>query len=517
MVGLLVAFAVRLVAAAGGASPIADAVQKQDKAVCAALLKQHVDVNAPQGDGTTALHWAAYWGDSDLTGQLIRAGARADVRNDYGVTPLSLAAAGGSASTVVQLLKGGADPNAVVRSDETPLMIAAGAGQLDTITALIEAGAHVNSKESWNGQTALMWAATAESGQAAAVKALLDHGADIKARSNTGATAIFFAARDGSIDVVRTLLDAGADVNDKRTDLATPLLVAVVNGHADLVDFLLDRGADPNVEGGTTDLARPGVHAHAVAPDFRPLSPAEADIQNRRVNNVWGTPLDALVHVANPEQADVHYLVPIDKIRIANALLAHGANVNAQKRSSEVRWQGERYRRVLDGATPFVLAAKAADLDLMRLFLGHGADPNVPTQFHHTALMAAAGIAWASNQDHASEAQVLEVVKWLVNDLHADINAVNDFGETAMHAAAYRGANSVIQFLYDKGADLNVTAKDGRTPLIVAEGVEYGNSFAAHPESVVLLRQLGAREQKCPGTCQAATFGPDVRAVRRTR
>jgi ankyrin repeat protein len=131
--------------------------------------------------------------------------------------------------------------------------------------------------------------------------------------------------------------------------------------------------------------------------------------------------------------------------------------------------------------------------------------------------MAAAGIAWASNQDHASEAQVLEVVKWLVNDLHADINAVNDFGETAMHAAAYRGANSVIQFLYDKGADLNVTAKDGRTPLIVAEGVEYGNSFAAHPESVVLLRQLGAREQKCPGTCQAATFGPDVRAVRRTR
>jgi uncharacterized protein len=305
------------------------------------------------------------------------------------------------------------------------------------------------------------------------------------------------------------MLDAGANVNEKRIDQATPLLVAVVNGYADLVDLLLDRGADPNVEGGITDVTRPGVRARGIEPDFRPLTPGEADVENRRVKNMWGTPLHALVHIANPEQADVHYVVPIDKIRIARALLAHGADVNAKKRSSEVRWKGERYRRVLDGATPFVLAAKSADLELMRLFLEHGADPNITTQFHHTALMAAAGIAWASSQDHATEAQVLEVVKWLVNDLHADVNALNDFGETAMHAAAYRGANSVVQFLFDKGADLNVTAKDGRTPLIVADGVEYGNSFQAQPQTAEFLRKLGAREQKCPGGCDAVVFPPD--------
>ena len=232
---------------------------------------------------------------------------------------------------------------------------------------------------------------------------------------------------------------------------------------------------------------------------------------------MWGTPLQALVAIANPEQADVHVVVPIDKMRIAKALLAHGANVNAKKQSSEVRWKGERFRRVLDGATPFILAAKAADFELMKLFLLNGADINITTQFHITPLMAAAGISWASSQDHATEAQVLEVVKFLVDEMHVDINATNDFGETAMHAAAYRGANSVVQYLFDKGADLNVTAKDGRTPLIVADGVEYGNSFQAQPQTAVLLRKLGAREQKCPGLCEALVFPPDPNAQPRER
>jgi uncharacterized protein len=215
------------------------------------------------------------------------------------------------------------------------------------------------------------------------------------------------------------------------------------------------------------------------------------------------------VHVANPEISDIHYDVKFDKIRVATALLAHGANVNARKRSSEVRWKGERYRRVLDGATPFLLAAKAADVELMRLFLANGTDPTIATYNHITPLMAAAGISWASNQDLATESQVLETVKLIVNELGADVNALNDFGETAMHAAAYRGANSVVQFLYDKGAKLDVTAKDGRTPLIVADGVEYGNSFAKQPQTAVLLRQLGAREQVCPAPCAAQVFGPE--------
>ena len=140
----------------------------------------------------------------------------------------------------------------------------------------------------------------------------------------------------------------------------------------------------------------------------------------------------------------------------------------------------------------------------MRLLLAHGADPSIYTLSNISPLMAAAGIAWASNQDLATEAQVLEAVKLLVEEQRADVNAVSDLGETAMHAAAYRGANSVVQYLFDKGAKLDVVAKDGRTPLIIADGVEYGNSFATQPQTAVLLRELGAPERQCPGRCVAA-------------
>jgi ankyrin repeat protein len=170
----------------------------------------------------------------------------------------------------------------------------------------------------------------------------------------------------------------------------------------------------------------------------------------------------------------------------------------------EPRWSGARYRRHLAGATAFLLAAKSADVEVMRLLLAHGADPMIGTEERITPLMAAAGIAWASNQDRASESQVLEAVKLLVDELGADVNTISDLGETAMHAAAYRGANSVVQYLFDKGAKLDVVAKDGRTPLIVADGVEYGNSFAAQPQTAALLRKLGAKEMKCPPPCAAA-------------
>jgi len=509
-VGVIVSAAT--LGAAGGSAPIrnaavADAVQHRDAAAVLALVKQHADVNAPQGDGATALHWAAYWEDADTAALLIGAGANVNARNEYGVTPLSVAASNGNAAVIQKLLKGGADPNATVRSAETPLMLASHTGKVDAVAALLAGGANVNAQESWNKQTALIWAADA--GHTAVVKLLIDHHADIKMRSASGATAIFFAARRGGIDVVRALLAAGVDVNEARPDGATPLLVAVVNGYEDLVDLLLDKGANPNVEGGSTDLSRPGVRAREVKPDFKMPTPEQMDVENRRDVNMWGTPLHAVVHAGNPEIGDVHVSVTFDRIRVAKALLAHGANVNAQKKSQEVRWKGQRHRRGLIGATPFLLAAKAADIELMRLFLANGADPTIVTANGITPLMAAAGIAWASNQDHATESQVLEAVKLIVNELHADVNALNDFGESAMHAAAYRGANSVVQFLFDKGAKLDVVAKDGRTPLIVTEGVEYGNSFAAQPQTAVLLRKLGAPERECPNGCIARVFGSD--------
>ena len=217
----------------------------------------------------------------------------------------------------------------------------------------------------------------------------------------------------------------------------------------------------------------------------------------------WGKPLQAAVHVANWHISDQFINVKIDRLRVIKSLLAHGADINGRNSDMEPRWSGARYRRRLVGATAFLFAAKSADIEVMRLLLAQGADPKINTDLNITPLMAAAGIAWASNQDRASEAQVLEAVKMLVEECGADVNFVADTGETAMHAAAYRGANTVVQYLFDKGAKLDVVGLDGRTPLKVADGVEYGNSFAAQPQTAELLRKLGAKDIPCPGECEA--------------
>jgi ankyrin repeat protein len=488
--------------AAGKDALLADAVQRRDTQAVRSLLKQRADVNAAQSDGATALHWAAYLEDAETTALLIRAGAKVDTPNNYGVTPLALAAGNGNAAVIDQLLKGGADPNGAVRAGETPLMLAARTGNTDAVKALLSAGAQVDAKETWNGQTALMWAAAA--GHGPVVQLLIDHRADIHARSNSGATPLLFAVRRGDMAAVQALLTAGADVKGARPDGATPLLVAVINGHADLVDVLLDKGADPNVEGGSTELTVQGVRAKPMELKYRKLTNNERDSEGVSRGNIFGRPLHAAVHVANWHISDQFIAVKIDRVRVITSLLAHGADVNGRITMEEPRWSGARYRRHLAGATAFLLAAKSADVEVMRLLLAHGADPAIGTEENITPLMAAAGIAWASNQDRASESQVLDAVKLLGDELGADVNTVSGLGETAMHAAAYRGANSVVQYLFDKGAKLDVVAKDGRTPLIVADGVEYGNSFAAQPQTAVLLRKLGAKEMKCPPPCAAA-------------
>jgi ankyrin repeat protein len=488
--------------AAGTDALLADAVRRGDTQAVRSLLKNRADVNAPQGDGATALHWAAYLGDADTTALLIRARASVDARNNYGITPLALAAETGNAAVIDQLLRGGADPNGAVRAGETPLMLAARTGNVEAVTVLLRAGARVDANETWNGQTALMWAGAA--GHGPVVQVLIDHHADIHARSNGGTTPLLFATRRGDLAAVRALVAAGADVNAARPDGAAPLLVAVINGHEDLVDFLLENGADPNVEGGSTQLTVQGVRARPMELKYRRITNSERDAEGVAAGNIFGTPLHAAVHVANWHISDQFIVVKIDRMRVIKALLAHGADVNHRLSMEEPRWSGARYRRHLTGATAFLLAAKSADVEVMRLLLAHGADPTISTVEKATPLMAAAGIAWASNQDRASESQVLDAVKLLVEEYGADVNAISDLGETAMHAAAYRGANSVVQYLFDKGAKLDVVAVDGRTPLIVADGVEYGNSFAAQPHTAALLRKLGAKEMKCPPPCAAA-------------
>jgi ankyrin repeat protein len=488
--------------AAGSNAPLADAVQRGDTQAVQALLKNGADVNAPQSDGATALHWAAYLDQVDTAALLIRAGAKVDTSNDYGMTPLALAAANGNAAIVDRLLEGGADPNGAVRAAETPLMLAARTDSVATVKALLTAGAKIDAKEAWNGQTALMWAAAA--GYAPVVQLLIDRHADIRARSNAGTTPLLFAVRHGDIATVRVLLAAGADVKEKRPDGATPLLVAVINGHADLVDVLLEKGADPNVEGGSTELTVQGVRARPMELKYRKLTNSERDSEGVSRGNIFGRPLHAAVHVANWHISDQFIAVQMDRLRVIASLLDHGADVNGRISMEEPRWSGARYRRHLAGATALLFAAKSADVEVMRLLLAYGADPTINTEENITPLMAAAGIAWASNQDRASESQVLDAVKLLVEEQGAEVNAVSDLGETAMHAAAYRGANSVVQYLFDKGAKLDVVAVDGRTPLIVADGVEYGNSFAAQPHTAALLRKLGAKEMKCPPPCAAA-------------
>ena len=368
--------------------------------------------------------------------------------------------------------------------------------------ALVDAGADVNARETWNGQTALMWAGA--EGHVPVVETLIELGADIRAHSNSGATPLLFAARKGSLGAVRALLAAGADVNETRPDGAAPLLVAVVNGHEDLVDLLLEAGADPNAEGGSTRLTVQGMRAVPMPLEVRKLGYSERESEGIIPGNIFGRPLQAAVHVANWHISDQFIVVRLDRLRVIRALLDHGADVNGRNSMEEPRWSGARYRRHMTGATAFMLAAKAADVEVMRLLLEYGADATINTEDDITPLMAAAGISWASNQDRASEEQVLEAVQLLVEELGADVNAVSDVGETPMHAAAYRGANSVVQYLFDKGARLDVVALDGRTPLRVADGVEYGNSFAAHPHTAALLRQLGATEIPCPAPCAAA-------------
>ena len=491
-------------AAAGNDAPLADAVQRGDQATVRALIEQQVDVDAAQGDGATALHWAAYQNDARTTALLIRAGADVNAPNNYGVTPLGLACKNGSAAIIEQLVTAGADPNdplQAVNAGETPLMLAARSGSPEAVTVLLTAGADINATESWNGQSALMWA-SAEA-HLSVVEVLIERGADIRARSNGGATPLLFAARKGSLDTVRALLAAGANVNVPRPDGATPLLVAVINGHEDLVDLLLDAGADPNVEGGSTRLTVQGIRAQPMPLEIRKLGYTERDSETVTRGNIFGRPLQAAVHVANWHISDQFIVVILDRVRVIESLLTHGADVNGRNTMEEPRWGGARYRRHMTGATAFMLAAKAADVEVMRLLLDHGADPTIGTEDNITPLMAAAGISWASNQDRASEAQVLEAVTLLVEGLGADVNAVSDVAETAMHAAAYRGANSVVQYLFDRGAELDVVARDGRTPLRVADGVEYGNSFAAHPHTAELLRALGAKDIECPAPCAA--------------
>ena len=471
-----------------------DAAEQRDREAVRSLLAQKADVNERQGDGATALHWAAHWNDRETAELLIQAGASVNGANDHGVTPLLLACVNGSAPMVETLLRAGADPNVALPTGETPLMKASRTGNAETVKFLLAAGADVNARESRQGQTALMWA-TAQR-HTGVVRALLAGGADVKVNSNGGFSALFFAARVGDQESVQALLAAGADVNaavsgdggpgvstryqnigaiDAAKSSATgmtPLVIASANGHETLSLFLLENGADPN------------------AADPNGFTAMHYAIQ-KGASHIAAVQLDSLDARA--------YMFRPNMVKLVEALLARGADPNARVSKPMRLPRSNTPRFSMLGATPFLLAAGAYDASLMHLLASHGADPKQGTAANITPMMVAAGLGRYQDFNPGEEPKAVEAVQAAL-ELGGDINAVGENGYTALHGAAYVGAKSIIQFLVDKGADMQAKDNFDQTPLTIAQGligakvVDFTKKpFGPHPDAADLLLALGAK------------------------
>jgi ankyrin repeat protein len=439
--------------AAAADAPLADAAEKANWTRVRALLKERANASAAQVDGMTALHWATYLDDLGTAKLLLEAGANAKAENRYGVTPLSSACTNGNAELVRLLLAAGADPNTTLRGGETALMTAARTGRVGPVQALLKAGAKVDAKER-NGQTALMWAA--DDGHVEVVELLLQAGADPRARLKSGFTSLLFAAREGRLGVVRALLKAGLNPNEviQTTNKVggygaksgvSALILAVENGHFEVAVALLKAGADPNDQ-------RSGF-----------------------------TPLHTLTWVRKPNRGDDPEGQPpptgsgnLTSLQFARQLVANGADVNLRL----AKGASGKGKLNMTGATAFLLASKTADIAYLRLLVELGADPLLSNKDGCTPLMAAAGIGTlAPDEEAGTEPEALEAAEYLLS-LGADVNTVDQNGETAMHGATYKSLPKMVELLARKGAKIEVwNRKDkyGWTPLLIAEGFRPGN------------------------------------------
>jgi ankyrin repeat protein len=485
---------------AGEDTRLAEAAMRRDVAAINKLLDEKVDVNAPGPDGTPALHWLVRVDDFENARRLIRAGADASKPNRYGVTPMQLACANGNATMIALLLEAGADPNVVDRQGETALMDAVRVGSADSVKTLVDHGAKVETRDPAFQQTALMIAV--RENHPAVVQLLVERGAQVNVQTRTGdtpqwilpnsvpgfghgigivrgglpdrgsrylipgaMTPLLYAARDGRIDSAKILLAAGAEIDHADANGVTPLLMAITNNHVDMARYLIDRGA--NV---------------------------------KAVDWYGRTPLWALVELRNMDVDSSTFENGVDRgpaLELIKVLLDKGVDVNARmKEVPPIRRQmlhvtGDLSWVDFTGQTPFLRAALAADLEVMRLLLAHGADPKISAYAGTTALMAAAGVNWVVDQtsDEGTAAR-LEAVK-MCFDLGLSVNDANSMGITAIMGAANRGSDDIIEFLHSKGAKLDVKDKEGRTPLNWAEGVFLATHPAkSKPTSMTLIKKL---------------------------
>jgi ankyrin repeat protein len=476
---------VAVLAAAGPDGSLIDAVKSGSRETVRALLKRHVDVNAREADGTTALHWGVRGDDLETVGLLIHAGANVNAPNRYGVTPLSLAAINGSGAVTAALLEAGADPNTVTPAGETVLMTASRTGNPDTVKLLIDHGADVNVRENGFDETALMWAAAEN--HPAVIKLLVDHGAAVNVHARAlefpkvkidaatmvvtalprgGLTPLMYAARQGSLDAARVLGEMGADLNLTDPDGMSAVVMAIINAHYDVAALLVEKGADPNV----ADVS--GMTALYAAVDMHTLDPL--------VNRPAPIPSGRM-----------------DAVDLVKVLLAHRANPDAPLVAPLLARQHNSGDPALGaGATPLMRAARNGDVALMSLLLEDGADPNRATRAGMTPLLFAAG----GGRRKSLKDSIAAVALCL--DHGGDINAANDNGQTALHIAVGQG-DDLVKYLAERGARLDAKDQLGRTPLDVALGVGGGAAGrgrggrgdaggAARASTVALLRGLSS-------------------------
>ena len=493
------------------------AAMNHDIVAVGTLIKAGADVNGAQGDGTTALHWAATHNDLAMTEMLLAAGADVRAKTRLGeMTPLFMAAKNGNADIIRALLKAGADAKAASTLGTTALMLAAGSGSKEAVEVLIKAGAPVNAKDVNQGQTALMFAAA--QGRAEVIRVLAANGAELNAtslvptrtvkkeegegaggggvrrRGNTnpqplalgGLTAMHFAAREGHVDAIRALVEAGADVNTVAvSDKMSPLLLAVINGQFDMAKYLLEHGADPKPASNEGATALFAVLDTQWAPRGWYPSPK---LDNEKT----------------------------DYLELMELLVDRGADVNA-------RMNGRMWMRIIgpgggpvyDGYTPFLRAAMANDVEAMKFFLSHGANPSITTVKGVNALMLAAGWDHKPSQGHVKPESRVDAVRFLIEEVGQNVNWRDVDGYTPLHGAATVGDKDVILYLVAVGGDpaaradiratdpalrgTKVGAGKGETVADLANGP--AEKTLVFPEVIDLLMYLGS---EFSDNCRAA-------------